>query len=60
MKIKQKQFAVIFKHTDGWTISAVENSKDASEIEMNKQKEVCPNFKYRIVPCTVEFNVVSP
>lgn len=56
---KNKAFAVIFKHMEGWTISAVEFSKDSVEKELACQKEVLPDFKYRIVPIEMSFHVIK-
>ncbi len=55
MKYKERQFAVIFLHSESWTISAVEGNKEVALMEMEKQKELCPSFKYRVVPCVVNF-----
>jgi len=34
MKYKQKAFAVIFLHSEGWTVSAVKNSREVAGRDM--------------------------
>lgn len=53
MKIKQKMWCVLFLHSDGWTISTVESSRQVAFDEMQREKKILPNFEYRIAPCDV-------
>ena len=52
-RFEQKAWAVMFKHIEGWTVSAVEFHKDSAVIQMQQQKKVLPEFKYKVAPCKI-------
>jgi hypothetical protein len=60
MKYTEKHWAVLFWHNPlGWTISTVCQSQVGAEQELKRQREMLPNFDYRIVPCTVSFETIK-
>ena len=52
-KFLQESWVVLFKHTDGWTVSSIEFHRDSAENEMKRQKYMIPSFKYKIAPCKI-------
>lgn len=62
-RFTENWFAVMFKHSEGWTISSIEKHKDTAVSDMEKQKKLCPEYKYKVVPCQIWIawhNINSP
>ena len=44
-----RRYAVVFLHSKGWTISTVHSMQLDAMTEMGKNKQLLPDFKYKVV-----------
>jgi len=52
-----KWWCVMFLHSEGWTVTEVFSRQIWALEKMHRDKEVLPDFKYKVVPCTITYQL---
>ena len=50
---RTEAFAIMFKHMEGWTVSAIEFRRESALTNMQNQIAQLPDFSYKVVPCEI-------
>lgn len=53
--LTEKWWAVVFLHSEGWTISSFHNIRHYALADLKNQKEMQPDFRYKVVQVDVSY-----
>ncbi len=55
-----RRYAVIFFHSEGWTISSIHERQLDAKVQMREDKQSLPTFKYKVVKLNpISFNLLQ-